>query len=392
MSSAIGRDSQVAEPIRPFGTSIFTEMTQLANQHGAVNLSQGFPDFEGPEEIKQVAMEALRSGPNQYSPSPGQPALRQAIAASMQRFYGLAVDPDTQVTVTAGATEGLSSTLLGLLDPGDEVILLEPAYDLYPAIVARAGARSVFVPLTDRSWELDRDRLAAAFSDRTRAILVNNPQNPCGKVFSGDELAFIGGLCQEHDAVAIGDEVYEHLVYDGGAHTCLLQVPELAGRAVAISSAAKTFSMTGWKVGWAVASKGLTEAVRAAHQFLTFSTPGPLQLGMAHGLGMDDAYFQGLLADYAAKRTLVCEALERIGFDVLWPQGTYYANIDISGLEFEDDLAFSRHLTTEVGVAAIPNSFFHDQRRGGRKSVRFCFCKQDATLNEAIARLEGGLG
>lgn len=390
MSRVAGRDSLVAEPIRPFGTSIFTEMTQLAVAHDAVNLSQGFPDFDGPEEIRRVAMDALLTGPNQYSPSPGQPALRRAVAAHQQRFYGLSVDPDTQVTVTAGATEGLSATLLGLLEPGDEVILLEPAYDLYPAIVARAGARSVFVPLIDRTWELDRDRLAAAFSDRTRAILINNPQNPCGKVFTSDELAFVGELCQRHDAVAIGDEVYEHLVYDG-SHTSLLQVPELTGRAVAISSAAKTFSMTGWKVGWAVADQALTQAVQAAHQFLTFSTPGPLQLGMAHGLSMGDAYFQDLLSDYTAKRKLLCEALSRMGFDVLWPQGTYYANIDISGTDFEDDLAFCRHLATEVGVAAIPNSFFHDRRRGGRASVRFCFCKRDETLAAAIARLEEGM-
>ncbi len=390
MNPADRRETQVAAPIRPFGTSIFTEMTQLAIAHGAVNLSQGFPDFDGPEEIRRVAMEALLAGPNQYSPSPGQPALRQAVAAHQHRFYGLDVDPDTQVTVTAGATEGLSATLLGLLEPGDEVILLEPAYDLYPAIVARAGGCSVFVPLVDRTWELDRDRLAAAFTERTRAILINNPQNPCGKVFSADELAFVGELCQRHDAVAIGDEVYEHLVYDG-AHTSLLQVPALTDRAVAISSAAKTFSMTGWKVGWAVAVEALTEAVRAAHQFLTFSTPGPLQLGMAHGLGLGEGYFDGLLADYGAKRKRLCGALERIGFDVLWPQGTYYANIDISGTDFEDDLAFCRYLATEVGVAAIPNSFFHDQRRGGRASVRFCFCKRDETLAAAIARLEEGM-
>jgi len=277
------------------------------------------------------------------------------------------------------------------VEPGDEVILLEPAYDLYPAIVARAGGRSVFVPLIDRTWELDRDRLAKAFSDKTRAILINNPQNPCGKVYSRADLAFIGELCARHDAVAIGDEVYEHLVYDGAGHVSLLQVPELADRAVAISSAAKTFSMTGWKVGWAVTCQALSQAIRAAHQFLTFSTPGPLQLGMAHGLGLDDAYFDGLLADYSAKRKRLCEALERIGLDVLWPQGTYYANIDIAGTDFADDLAFCRHLTTEVGVAAIPNSFFHDRRRGGRNSVRFCFCKRDETLEEAIARLEEGM-
>ncbi len=382
-------DRAVARPIRAFGTSIFTEMTQLADRHQAVNLSQGFPDFDGPDEVKQVAAEALIDGPNQYSPSAGQPALRRAIADKLLRFQGLTVDPDSQVTVTAGATEGLSASLLGLLEPGDEVILLEPAYDLYPAVVARAGARAVFVPLVDRSWELDRDALAAAFGPRTKAILINNPQNPCGKVFTVEELAFIGDLCERHDAVAIGDEVYEHLVYDDRTHLSVLQVPELAGRAISISSTAKTFSMTGWKVGWAVAPAHLTRAVRAAHQFLVFSTPGPLQLGMAHGLGLPDAYYQGLLADYSAKRSLLCCALARIGFDVLWPQGSYYANLDISALAFDDDLAFCRHLASQVGVAAIPNSFFYDQRRGGRRSVRLCFCKRDETLREAIRRLEG---
>lgn len=381
-------DRSVARAIRPFGTSIFTEMTLLASEHGAINLSQGFPDFDGPEPIRRVAAEAVLQGPNQYSPSPGQPALRRAVAESWQRFRGLAVDPDSQVTVTAGATEGLSASLLGLLDPGDEVILLAPAYDLYPAVVARAGARAVYVPLVDRCWDLDRDALRAAFGPRTRAILINNPQNPCGKVFTAEELSFIGQLCVQHDALAIGDEVYEHLVYDDQEHLSLLQVPELEGRAISISSAAKTFSMTGWKVGWAVAPEHLTRAVRSAHQFLVFSTPGPLQLGMAHALGLPDAYYQGLLADYTAKRALLCDALERIGFDVLRPQGSYYANLDISALPFEDDLAFCRHLTCEIGVAAIPNSFFFEQRRGGRRSVRLCFCKRDETLRAAIERLE----
>ena len=313
--------------------------------------------------------------------------MRQAIAESCERFRGLKIDSDQQVTVTAGATEALSATLLGLLDPGDEVILIEPYYDLYPAIIARAGAVAVPVGLLRPGFELDRVALEKAFGPRTRAIIINNPQNPCGKVFTLEELSFIGNLCEANDALAIGDEVYEHLVYDGARHVSLLQVPELAERSIAISSTAKTFSMTGWKVGWAVAAPHLARAVRMAHQFLVFSTPGPLQLGMAAGLRLGDDYYEGLLRDYSAKRRSLCEALEGIGFSVIWPQGTYYANVDITGLPFEDDLAFCRHLTTEIGVAAIPNSFFTHERRACRELVRFCFCKRDQTLQAAIERL-----
>jgi N-succinyldiaminopimelate aminotransferase len=389
MTEAMERaDEAVAECIRPFGTTIFTEMSQLAEHHAAVNLSQGFPDFDGPDAIKRAAAEALLAGPNQYAPSPGLPRLRRAVADAMRRHYGVAVDPDGEVTVTAGATEGLSATLLGLLNPGDEVVLLEPAYDLYPAVVARAGARAVPVALADRSWELDRDALAAAFGPRTRAIIINNPQNPCGKVFTRQELEWIGELCRRHDALAVGDEVYEHLVYGDRRHISLLQVEALAARAVVISSCAKTFSMTGWKVGWAVARPRLTRGVRAAHQFLTFATPGPLQQAMAAAIERSDGYLDELLADYSAKRELLCSALERVGFDVLWPAGTYYANVDLAGLDFADDVDFCRRLPAEAGVAAIPNSNFYTGRRGGRRSVRFCFCKREATLREAVRRLE----
>jgi N-succinyldiaminopimelate aminotransferase len=380
-------DSAVSRSIRPFGTSIFTEMTVLAQQHGAINLSQGFPDFDGPDEVKRAAADAIFKGPNQYSPSTGQPILRQAIAESYERFRDLKIDPDQQITVTAGATEALSATLLGLIDPGDEVILIEPYYDLYPALIARAGAIAVPVGLQRPGFELDREALEKAFGPRTRAIMINNPQNPCGKVFSLEELSFIGDLCEANDALAIGDEVYEHLVYDGARHVSLLQVPGLAERSITISSTAKTFSMTGWKVGWTVAAPRLSQAVRMAHQILVFSTPGPLQLGMAAGLRLGDDYYEGLLRDYTAKRRTLCEALETIGFEVLWPQGAYYANVDISGLPFEDDLAFCQHLTKEIGVAAIPNSFFSHERHDYRDLVRFCFCKRDQTLQTAIERL-----
>ncbi len=377
----------MSSSLAPFGTSIFTEMTRLAERLQAVNLSQGFPDFDGPEELRRLAAEAILAGPNQYAPSAGVPELRQAVAAKLARFHGLRVDPEREVTVTAGATEGLAATLLGLLDPGDEVILFEPFYDLYPAMVARAGARPVPVRLEGPDFSLDPAALRRAFTARTRAVLVNNPQNPCGKVWSAQELALLGALCLEFGAVAIGDEVYEHLVYDGGRHLSLLALPGLREASVVISSTAKTFSMTGWKVGYAVAAPALSAAVRAAHQFLTFCTPAPLQRAMAVGLGSPDAYYLDLLAAYATRRARLCDALDALGLEVARPAGTYYATWRIAGLGCEDDLAFCRRLAEEAGVAAIPFSVFYQDRRGGRDLVRLAFCKQDATLDEAIRRL-----
>lgn len=379
--------SFVCRTLRPFGTTIFTEMTALAQRAGAVDLSQGSPDFDGPEEMRRRAAEAIVAGPNQYTRSAGVPELVRAIAAKIKRFNGVDVDPESEVTVTSGSSEAIAASLLGLLDPGDQVILLDPCYDIYPPMVARAGAEAVHVPLERPGFQLPREELARAFGPRTRAIVINNPQNPCGKVFRREELEFIGELCRRHDVVAIGDEVYEHLVYDGREHVSLLDVAPLAGRAIAISSSAKTFSMTGWKVGWATASPPLSEAVRMGHQFLTFCTPGALQQGVAMAMQMDDAYFEELLASYTKKRQRLCGALESLGFDVLWPEGTYFASIDIAGLDFEDDVAFSRYLTTEVKVAAIPSSVFWHERSGGRDLVRFCFCKRNETLDEAIRRL-----
>jgi N-succinyldiaminopimelate aminotransferase len=381
--------SAVCSAFRPFGTTIFTEMTALADEHGAINLSQGFPDFEGPLEVRKAAADAIMKGPNQYVHSAGLPELRKAVAAKMKRFYGIEVDPETQVTVTAGASEGLAASLLGLLEPGDEVVLLEPCYDLYPPIIARAGAKSVYVSLKRPGFLLDRGELERAFGPRTRAIVINNPQNPSGKVFSREELSLIGDLCGRYNAVAIGDEVYEHLVYDGKEHVTLLDIPSLAERAIVISSTAKTFSATGWKVGYAVASPALSRAVRMSHQFITFCTPGALQRAMALAIGMDDAYYADFRKNYASKRKKLCSALEEVGFDVLWPEGTYYASINIGALNFEDDLSFCRYLTTKVGVAAVPSSFFWKNRRGGRDLVRFCFCKKDETLDRAVERLRG---
>ena len=384
--------SPVTKALRPFGTTIFTEMTALANNYGAVNLSQGFPDFDGPEEIRSKAAQALIRGPNQYAPSTGIPDLRRAVAGKMKRFYGVQVDADNEVTVTSGATEGLCATLLGILEPDDEVILLEPCYDSYPPVAAMAGARIRYVSLPPPDFNLPRQELTEAFCPQTRAIVINNPQNPCGKVFSRDELAFIGSLCASHDAYAISDEVYEHLVYDGRDHTTLLSLSELRDRSFVISSTAKTFSMTGWKVGYVVAAPELSQAVRMSHQFITFSGQPPLQEAMAFAIDFPDGYYTELLADYSRKRDWLCRALGDLGFEVYIPQGTYYVLVDITSLGFSDDLAFCRMLPEQAGVAAIPCSYFWEGRRRGKELVRFCFCKRDQTLEKAIKRLRRWLG
>ena len=378
----------VCEALRPYGTTIFTEMTVLANKVGAVNLSQGFPDFDGPEIVRRAAADAIIGGPNQYCPSIGISSLRSAISKKVKRLYGADIDPDNEITVTAGATESIASALLGLLDQGDEVIVLEPCYDIYPPLVSRAGGKPVYIPLTRPDFGLPRQELSEAFGQQTKAIIINNPLNPIGKVFTREELELIGQLCLQHDVVAISDEVYEHLVYDGKKHISLLEIPQLEDRRIVISSTAKTFSMTGWKVGYAIAPPHLTEAVRTAHQFITFCTPPALQEAMALALSMDETYYQGFLESYTRKREMLCSALSDLGFEVIWPEGTYYTSINLAGTRFDDDLEFCRHLTTEAGVAAIPASFFWKDRRGGRDLVRFCFCKKDETLGEAISRLK----
>ena len=388
MSLSSEPESQVCRSLRPFGTTIFAEMTALSIKAGAVNLSQGFPNFEGPEIVRRRAARAIMEGPNQYVQSAGVPVLRRAVAEKMKRFYGIDVDPETEVTVTAGASEGLAASLLGLVEPGDEVILFEPCYDLYAPMVARAGGKAVYVALEGAENALPLLKIKAAFAPKTRAIVINNPLNPSGKVFTADELGFIGNLCAQFDAIAIGDEVYEHLIYGGRRHITLLAIPSLKERSIVISSTAKTFSMTGWKVGYAIAAAPLSKAVRACHQFLTFCTPGPLQDAMAVGIGMEDRYYADLLKDYERKRERLCGALELIGFNVAWPEGTYYTSVDIRSFGFDDDLAFCQFLTTKVGVAAIPSSFFWPARRGGRTLARFCFCKTDEILSEAIERLQ----
>jgi aspartate/methionine/tyrosine aminotransferase len=381
------RREVVVKALRPFGTSIFTEMTSLANAYGAVNLSQRFPDFDGPQEVKAKAAEAIMAGPNQYAPSIGIPELRHAIARKMERFYGLQVDPDEEVTVTAGATEGLCATLLGIIEPGDEVILLEPCFDTYSPVSALAQARVRYVSLRPSDFSLPREELAGAFNPRTKVVVINTPQNPCGKVFTMEELTFIASLCEKHDAYAVSDEVYEHLVYNCLRHVTLLGVPGLRNRSFVISSTAKTLSMTGWKQGWVVAAPELSRAVRMAHQNIVFCGQSSLQKAVALGIDSPDQYYTQLLADYTRRRNWLCDGLKELGFVVYVPEGTYYVVVDITPLGFDDDLTFCLMLPQRVGVAAIPCSVFWKNRSRGRNLVRFCFCKRGETLEEAIRRL-----
>ncbi|MBN2359831.1 MAG: aminotransferase class I/II-fold pyridoxal phosphate-dependent enzyme [Deltaproteobacteria bacterium] len=373
--------------LAPFGVSVFTEFTRLALEHQAINLAQGFPDFDGPDAIKEFACERIRRGHNQYAPSHGVAALRRAIAAKVQRCYGLEVDAEDEVTVYAGATEAIFSSLAGLIEPGDEVILFEPAYDSYAPSTVMAGGTPRYVTLRFPDFAVDEDELRAAFSPRTKAIVLNTPMNPCGKVFSRAELSLIAELCQQFDCFAVTDEVYEHLTFDGASHLPLIALPGMRQRTVMISSTAKTFSMTGWKVGYSVAGPRLTAASRSSHQFVTFCTPPPLQEAMAFAMGLGDEYFSGLRQSYAERRALLLERLAAIGFDVRPPAGTYYVAAGIGPLGFDDDYAFCRGLPALAGVSMIPFSAFYRDRHAGRDVVRVAFCKSGPLLEEACVRL-----
>ena len=370
------------------GTTVFTVMSALAAQHGAINLGQGFPDTDGPAEVIQAAADALRDGRNQYPPLTGVPELRAAVARANGRFYGLHIDPSTDVVVTSGATEAITASLMALLNPGDEVVLIEPLYDTYLPVVRMLGAVPRLVRLLPPRWDLPRAELAAAFGPKTKAVLLNTPMNPCGKVFTAAELAFIADLLVKHDAYAVCDEVYEHLTYDGWRHIPLMTLPGLRDRCLRIGSAGKTFSLTGWKVGYVSGPAALCAVVAKAHQNLTFTTPPNLQRAVAMGLGLDDAYFAGLASALAAKRDRLSAGLAGIGFAVLPAMGSYFVTVDFSPLGFTgDDVAFCRHITEQAGVTAIPVSAFFEQDAPGHYA-RFAFCKQDALLDEAVARLQ----
>ena len=370
------------------GSTIFAEMSALAVSTGSVNLGQGFPDTDGPREIAEAAAAAILGGRgNQYPPGPGIPELRQAIAGHQQRFYGLGFDPDTEVLVTTGATEAIAAALLALVEPGDEVIAFEPYYDSYAACIALAGGVRVPVTLRPPDFRPDLEVLRAAVTPRTRAILLNSPHNPTGSVFTRDELTAIAELACERDLLVICDEVYEHMVYTG-EHIPVGSLPGMRERTVSISSAGKTFSFTGWKVGWVTATPELVAAVRAVKQFLTFVSSGPFQYAVAEALRMPDAYFAGISEGLRVKRDLLCAGLADVGFLVYPPEGTYFVTTDIRELGDMDGVEFCRDLPRQAGVVAIPNSVFYDDAEAGRTQVRFAFCKRPEVLQDALTRIE----
>jgi aspartate/methionine/tyrosine aminotransferase len=377
---------QTAARLAPFGSTIFIEMSRLAAEKGAINLGQGFPNFDGPDFVKDAAIEAIRAGHGQYARMFGIPELNRAIADFFADETGITLDPDREVTVTSGCTEALVASFLGLVNPGQEVILFEPYYDSYRACVAMAGAEPRFVTLRAPDFAVDPDELRAAFSPRTRAILVNTPHNPTGKVFTRSELDLIASLCRRHDCIAITDEVYERLVFEG-EHVRLATLDGMWDRTVTLSSLGKTFSLTGWKVGWAIAPPHLSEGVRAAHQYITFATATPLQHGAAAALRAPASYYRQYVEDYRRRRDLLVEGLARIGFAVNSPQGTYFVLADHTAFGLPDDMAFCRHLIERAGVAAIPPSVFYHDPADGRSLVRFAFCKDERTLQEALDRL-----
>ncbi|KPH79736.1 aminotransferase [Bosea vaviloviae] len=367
-------------------TSVFEVMSQLARETGAVNLGQGFPDDPGPLDVRQKAADAVVNGWNQYPPMMGLPELRQATAAHYKRWQGLDLDPDSEIMVTSGATEAIAGALMALISPGDEVVLFEPMYDAYVPLVRRAGGIPKFVTLTPPHFGLSEEALAKAFSPRTKAVLFNNPLNPTATIFSPADLDLLAAFCIRHDAVAICDEVWEHVVFDGHRHVSMRGRPGMGERTVKISSAGKIFSLTGWKVGLVMAAPPLMRVLAKAHQYITFTTPPNLQAAVAYGLGKDDSYFEGMRADFQRSRDRFAEGLTGLGFSVLPSVGTYFLNVDIAALGESDDVDFCKRLVTENGVAAIPVSAFYAE--GAVKTVvRFCFAKRDATLDAALERL-----
>ncbi|CAN7657371.1 aminotransferase [Pararhizobium sp. LjRoot255] len=369
------------------GTSIFESMSRLAAETGSINLGQGFPEGLEPPELIEAAIQALRDGPHQYPPMMGLPSLRRAVADNARRFLGLEVDWEREVLVTSGATEALTDTFLGLLNEGDEVIVFEPVYDAYGTLIRRAGGVPVPVRLAPPEWRLPRDELEAAITPRTRMIVVNNPMNPIGKIFDAAELAFVATLARRHDLVIVADEVYEHLVFDGNSFTSFLSLPEARDRVVRIGSAGKTFSVTGWKVGYVTAAPNLLGPISRAHQYVTFTTPPALQAAVAAGLNLPGSYFEGLRRDLAARRDVLVSGLRGAGFTISDVPSTYFAVADIGAFDVgNDDLGFSRRLTLEAGVTPVPVSSFYGAR-DVTSHVRFCFAKTFETLEEAVVRL-----
>jgi len=369
-----------------FTESVIREMTRLCQIHGGINLAQGFPDFPAPDKIKEAAVAAIRADVNQYAITWGAKSFRDAIAENYSRVYGMDVDPEKELVVCCGSTEAMMSAMLGVVDPGDEVVVFEPYYENYGPDAILSGAVPRYVTLHEPDWRLDPDELAAAFNARTRAIIINTPNNPTGKVFTREELSQIAALCQKWGVVAITDEIYEHILYEG-EHIPLASLDGMRERTVTINSLSKTYSLTGWRVGWALAPPVLSDAIRKVHDFLTVGAAAPLQEAGVVALGLPDEYYRQLSVDYRARRDILLPALEEAGFSCYKPNGAYYVMTDISRFGFPDDVSFSRHLIEKIGVAVVPGSSFYHRPEGGAQKVRFTFCKREETLRAAADKL-----
>jgi aminotransferase len=370
-----------------FTESVIREMTRLARRHHAVNLAQGFPDFSAPEELKRAACDAINGDVNQYAITWGAQPFREAIAAKYRRCYGLDYDPEREVTVCCGSTEGMIASLLAVANPGDEIVLFEPFYENYRPDALLCGAETRLVTLHPPDWTFDPAELRRAFSPRTRAIILNTPNNPTGRVFTRAELETIAALCHEFDALAITDEIYEHILYDGARHIPIATLPGMRERTLIVNSMSKTWSVTGWRTGWVLGPADLSDGVRKVHDFLTVGAAAPLQQAGVVALNMADSYYERLAQEYGARRDLLLGALERAGFHCCRPRGAYYIMCDISAFGYQDDVSFAAHLLEDIGVAAVPGSSFFDVPEGGRQLIRFCFCKRHQTLEEAGHRL-----
>jgi aminotransferase len=379
--------THVSERSTRFTESVIREMTRLCNQYGGVNLSQGFPDFPAPAEIKDAAARAVMEDVNQYAITWGSKRLRDALAAKTRRFTGLVYDTETEMTVCCGATECMAATMLAIVDPGDEVIVFEPFYENYGPDAVLSGATPRFVRLREPDWSFDPAELAAAFGPRTKAIVINTPNNPTGKVFNREEMDSIAALCIQHDVVAITDEIYEHILYDGAVHISMAALPGMRDRTVTISGISKTYSVTGWRIGWCLAPPPITAAIRKVHDFLTVGAPAPLQEAAAAALELPDSYYEALARDYRERRDYLVPALEAAGFRTFMPRGAYYVMTDISGFGADHDVVFARKLVQEIGVAGVPGSSFYSQPEHGRQRLRFHFARRRATLEAAVERL-----
>lgn len=391
-SPSLSKSRHVSKKASSFTESVIREMTREALKHGAVNLSQGFPDFAAPEDIKRVAMQAIADDINQYAITWGARDFREAIAKKTKWYLNLDVDPETELTVTCGSTEGMIAAMMATVDPGDEVVVFEPFYENYAPDAILSDARPRYVPLRAPDWTFDPDELRAAFNAKTKAIIICNPNNPTGKVFTRAEMTFIANLCQEFDALCFTDEIYEHIIYPRAdaeiEHISMAQIEGMRERTVIVNSMSKTYSVTGWRVGYCIAPPEITSGIRKVHDFLTVGAAAPLQAAGAYALSLPADYYQRLQTEYRARRDLLLPVLEQAGFKTFRPDGAYYIMTDISGFGFADDVEFTRHLIREVGVACVPGSSFYSQPELGSQQVRFCYCKKDETLQLAAERLE----